>query len=52
MVLKDKSTDLMLLGVSALMTLGHILMNIVIQGMVVLKEQIFNSFYIGRVWWT
>ena len=49
------------------MTLGHILMNIIIQGMVVLKEQIFkfllwegvvvlkklifNSFYFGKVWW-
>ena len=26
-------------------TQGHILMNIIIHGVVVLKEQIFNSFY-------
>ena len=31
------------------MTLRHILMNIIIEDMVVLKELIFNSFYIGRV---
>ena len=32
------------------MTLGHILMNIIIQGMVVLKEQIFNSFhFVGKL---
>ena len=30
------------------MTLGHILMNMIIQGMVVLKEQIINGFYFGR----
>ena len=29
---------------TALMTLVHILMNIIIQGMVVLKEQIFTQF--------
>ena len=31
------------------MTLRYILMNIIIEDMVVLKELIFNSFYIGRV---
>ena len=49
-------------------TQGHILMNIIIhgvvvlkelifnsfyfRGVVVLKELIFNSFYFGRVWWS
>ena len=28
-------------------TQGHIIMNIIIQGVVVLKELIFNSFYFG-----
>ena len=37
---------------SALMIQGHVLMNIIIQGMVVLKKQNFNSFYFGRVWWS
>ena len=32
---------------SALITQGHVLMNIIIQGMVVLKKQNFNSFYFG-----
>ena len=32
---------------SAFITQGHILMNIIIQGMVVLKELIFNSLYFG-----
>ena len=30
------------------MTLGHILMSMIIQGMVVSKEQIINSLYPGR----
>ena len=37
---------------SALMIQGHVLMNIIIQGVVVLKELNFNSFYFGRVWWS
>ena len=37
---------------SALMIQGHVLMNIIIQGMVVLKKQNFNSFYFGMVWWS
>ena len=32
---------------SALMIQGHVLMNIIIQGVVVLKELNFNSFYFG-----
>ena len=32
----------------ALMTQGHILMNIIIHDVVVLKELIFNSFYFGE----
>ena len=31
------------------MTLRHILMNIIIEGLVVLKELIFNSFYFGNM---
>ena len=34
---------------SALMTQEHIIMNIIIQGVVVLKELIFNSFYFGLI---
>ena len=43
-----ESTDLTLPGNDCL-TLGHIFMNIIIQGVVVLKELLFNSFYFGRV---
>ena len=37
---------------SALNIQGHILMNIIIQGMVVLKEQILTVSTLGRVWWS
>ena len=45
---RTESTDL----IAASMTLRHILMNIIIEGLVVLKELIFNFFYFGQVWWS